>query len=90
MSLSKVLVISGHKVISSLACAVYIQKVYYPLKAIFFFFFVFSRAMPAAYGGSRARGLIRAVASTLHHSHSNAGSKLHLQPTPQFTVMPDP
>ena len=41
MSLSKVLVISGHKVISSLACAVYIQKVYYPLKAFFFSFLSF-------------------------------------------------
>ena len=28
----------------------------------FFFFFVFSRATPAAYGGSQARGLIGAIA----------------------------
>ena len=42
-----------------------------------------------AYGGSQARGLIGAVASGLHHSHSNAGSEPHLQPTPQLTAMLD-
>ena len=39
----------------------------------FFFFFVF-RAVPAAYGSSTERGQIRAVAASLHHSHSNARS----------------
>ena len=39
-----------------------------------FFFFVISWAAPAAYGGSQARGLIGAVATGLHHSHSNARS----------------
>ena len=39
----------------------------------FFFFFVFSRATPEAYGGSQARGLIGAVASVLCHSLSNEG-----------------
>ena len=38
-------------------------------------FFVFSRAMPEAHGGSQARGLIGAVAAGLHQSHSNARSK---------------
>ena len=42
------------------------------------FFLFFSRAIPMAYGGSQARGLIRAVAAGLHHSHSNARSELHL------------
>ena len=37
-----------------------------------------------AYGGSHARGLIGAVAAGLHQSHSNAGSELCLQPTPQL------
>ena len=46
-----------------------------------FFFFVFSRAAPAAYGGSQARGLIGAVTASLHHSHSNLGSELCLWPT---------
>ena len=53
-------------------------------------FFSPSRAAPAAYGDSQARSLIRAVAASLHHSHSNMGSEPHLQPTPQFTATPDP
>ena len=32
-------------------------------------------AAPAAYGGSQARGRIRAVAAGLHHSHSNTRSE---------------
>ena len=44
-------------------------------------FFVFSRAAPTAYRGSKARGLIGAVAAGLHHIHSNVGSALSLQPT---------
>ena len=43
------------------------------------FFFLF-RAAPAAYGGSQARGRIRAVVAGLHHSHSNTGSEPHLPP----------
>ena len=37
---------------------------------LFFFSFCLFRAVPTAYGGSRARGLIGAVAAGLHHSHS--------------------
>ena len=44
---------------------------------IFLFFFAFSRAASTAHGGSQDRGLIRAVAVSLHHSHSNAGSLTH-------------
>ena len=48
-------------------------------------------AAPAAYGGSQARGLIGATtAASLCQSHSNAGSELCLQPTPQLTATPDP
>ena len=47
----------------------------------FLFLFLF-RAAPVAYRSSQARHL--------HHSHSNAGSKPHLQPMPQLVVMPDP
>ena len=43
-----------------------------------------------AYGGSQARGQIRAVATGLRQSHSNTGAELRLQPTPQLTAMPDP
>ena len=59
---------------------------------LFFFFglFVFSRATPMAYGGSQTRGLIRAVATGLRQSHSNASSKPHLRPTPQLMATLDP
>ena len=61
---------------------------------LFFFFFfclfAFSRAAPAAHGGSQARGLIGPVATGLRQSHSNAGSELRLRPTPQVMAMPDP
>ena len=52
--------------------------------------FCLVRATPVAYGGSQARGLIGATATGLPHSHSNAGSKLHLQLIPQLTARPDP
>ena len=63
---------------------------------LFYFFififclFVFSRAAPAAYGGSQARGLIGAVAAGLWQRHSNVGTEPHLRPTPQLTEMLDP
>ena len=52
---------------------------------VFVFFFCLFRAAPAAYGGSQAGGLIGPVATSLHHSHSNTGSELHLRPIPQLT-----
>ena len=60
---------------------------------ILFFFFVFLLflwATSAAYGGSQARGLIRAVATGLRQSHSNGGSEPRLQPTPQLMAILDP
>ena len=51
----------------------------------FFFSFFLSRAIPEAYGGSQARGQIRATAAGLCHSHRNARSEPYLQPTPQLT-----
>ena len=39
---------------------------------------------------SQARGGIGATAAGLHHSHSNKGFKLRLQPIPQLMAMPDP
>ena len=61
----------------------------------FFFLFIFclfaiSWAAQAAYGGSQARGRMGAVATGLHQSHSNVGSELRLQPTPQLTATPNP
>ena len=60
--------------------------------AIFFVVVVFylSSAAPLAYGSSQARCLTGVVAAGLHHSCSNAGSELRLQPTPQLTATPDP
>ena len=55
-----------------------------------FFCFCFFRAAPVAHGGFQARGLIEASADSLHHSHSSAGSKLRLGPTPQLKATPDP
>ena len=56
----------------------------------FFFFFVFSEAVPSAHGVSQGRGLIGAVAASLCQSHSNWGSELHLRPTPQLMATLDP
>ena len=67
-------------------------------KQIFFVFCLFvvvvvivaiSWAAPAAYGGSQARGRIGAVATGLRQSHSNVGSELRLQPTPQLIATLD-
>ena len=43
--------------------------------------FCLLRAAPEAYGGSQAGDRIEAVAATLNHSHSNAGSELQMRPT---------
>ena len=48
----------------------------------FIYCFCFFNATPVAYGSSQATGWIRATAAGLHHSGSNAGSKLCLLPTP--------
>ena len=52
--------------------------------------FLLFTAAPMAYGGSQAGGRIGAIATSLHHNHSKAGSEPRLQPTPQLTAMPDP
>ena len=64
--------------------------VYFFIYFLFFCLFAISWAAPTAYGDSQARGLIRAVAACLHHSHSNTGSKPRLQPTPQLRGTPIP
>ena len=45
------------------------------LQNVKYFFLVISRAATMAYGGSQARGLIRAIAANLCHSHSDARSE---------------
>ena len=71
-----------------------ILKCYFYIKVFvsFLFFFVFChfRPAPVAYGGSQARGRIRAGAASLRHSHSNTRSKPCLWPTPQLTATLDP
>ena len=57
---------------------------------IIIFVFRLYRAVPAAYGGFQARGLVGAVAAHLLQSHINAKSEPHLWPTPQLTATPDP
>ena len=54
-----------------------------------FIYFCFLRAPPTACGSSQARGQIGATAAGIHHSLSNAGSQLSLQPAPQLTAMQD-
>ena len=55
-----------------------------------FFFFCLFGAVLAAYGGSQARSLIRAVVVGRWHSHNKARSKPRLQPIPQLAATPDP
>ena len=57
---------------------------------IYLFLVFFLRAVPMAFVSSQARGQNRAAAAGLHHSHSNAGSEPHLQPTLQFMATWDP
>ena len=63
---------------------------FYFFKFLFIYLFLLFRATPVACESSQARGPIRATAASLHHSYSNAGSKPHLQPTPQLVATPDP
>ena len=46
----------------------------------YFILFLLFRTTHTAYGGSQARGQIRATAASLCHSHSNSGSKPRLGP----------
>ena len=49
-------------------------------ESLHIFFFLF-RDAPVEYGGSQGRGPVGATDTSLHHSHSNAGSDPHLRPT---------
>ena len=65
------------------------SRLFLAFLSFFFHFFLF-RAAPAANGSSWAKGWIGAAAASLHHSHSNARSELHLWPTLQLAATPDP
>ena len=54
------------------------------LQVRFFFLFFLFRAAPVDYGSSQAKGLIRAIAAGLCHSHGNVWSELCLWPTLQL------
>ena len=72
-----------------LSCYKHVQGFMWTLVSFLFFSFCL-RAAPAAYRGSQARGRIGAIATGLHHSHSNARSEPCLQLTPQLTAKPYP
>ena len=57
---------------------------------LFYFILSFLGLLPMEYNGSQARGWIGAVDTSVHQSHSNMGSELHLQPTSQLMATPDP
>ena len=54
------------------------------------FLFLLFPSSPAAYGGSQARGGIRAVAAGLYHSHSRTRSETCLRPTLHLEATSDP
>ena len=56
----------------------------------FFLSVLIFRSVLEADGDSQARGWIGARAASLHHSHSNMGSRLCLWPAPQLTAWPNP
>ena len=55
-----------------------------------FFFFFFFLLFRMVYRNSQTRCWIGLIAASVHHSHSNVGSKQCLRPTPHITAMPDP
>ena len=55
-----------------------------------FIYCLFFRATSMAYGGSQARGWIRAAAAGLCHSHSNVESEARLWPKTKLTAMLPP
>ena len=87
-----IFVVGGAGSMNVVMGTIYFQVIPKPIKYyLFIYLFIFCFLGPhAAYGGSQARGQIGSVAASLHHSHSNVGSKLHLQTTPQLTATPDP
>ena len=55
-----------------------------------FFLLSFLGSLPAACGGSQARGLIGAIATGPRQSHCNVGPEPRLQLIPQLTATPGP
>ena len=61
-----------HKMIT-LSCYYYCYYYYH-----YHYYYLLFRVTLTAYGSSQATGQIGGTAASLAHSHSNAGSKLHL------------
>ena len=61
-----------------------------PPLLLIFSLFKFFTAAPVAYGISRTRDRLKAVAGGPRHSHSNTRSEPHLRSTLQLTATPDP
>ena len=76
-------------IVNSAAMNMRVHVSFFVCLVFVFCLFAFSRATPAAYGGSQARGPVGAVVAGLRQSHSNTGSEPRLQPTPQLTAMLD-
>ena len=68
-------------IVNPLMCSPLSQKTYIKLCCDFFSLsFSLFRTTPVAYGSSQARGQIRDIAASVHHSHSNVGSEPCLWP----------
>uniref|UniRef100_A0A8C3VDE4 Uncharacterized protein n=1 Tax=Catagonus wagneri TaxID=51154 RepID=A0A8C3VDE4_9CETA len=78
--------VPGYGYNNKLILAISVIVVVMLLIVIFCLIEVYSRRRAVREGKS----LTGAVATGLHHSHSNAGSELHLQTTPQLTATHDP
>ena len=83
------LCVTCYRQLISFHCGVSLP-VYEATNFFIYFIFLLFRAALTAYGGSQARGWVRATAASLHQSHSNTRSEPHLQPTPQLTATLDP
>ena len=60
------------------------------LPPLFFSAYIFFRAVPVTYGSSQVPGVKSKLQLRTMICHSNAGSKLCVQPTPQLMAMLDP
>ena len=71
-------------------CSHFLHCSFFPLLIDWLIFIFFGGAASMAYGSSQARGPIRTVAASLHHSHSNIRAEPHLWPTLQLRKTLDP
>ena len=77
---------TGRMLGSSCGSPSLVLRFHSPLFFFYIFVLLFWAALKACVS-SQARGPVGAVAASLHHSHNNMGSKLHLRPIPQLTAI---